>query len=70
MTDPVIIAALKAAQHALIPYQGLRATDQTVEQFDTKVAAGIPRSELEFTLEDEATLDLLDQAIAHAERAA
>lgn len=56
--------ALERARHDLVCTSGLRATDQTVDQFAEKIAAGVPREELEFTIDNSATVALCDAALA------
>jgi hypothetical protein len=66
--DPKSLAlqALERARHDLVCCDRLLATDLTAEQFAEKVAAGVPRQELEFTIDNTATIAALDIAIKAA----
>jgi hypothetical protein len=61
-----LIEALKAAEHALVTMQGLRATDLTEEQISEKYLAGVDRENLEWVIDDAKTLSRISSALAKA----
>lgn len=63
---PDLLAALKAAQHALITTENLRATDLTPEIFDAHLGNDVPRDQIEWMIEHGPALELADAAIAKA----